>query len=227
MASKSKKWKKKGKKMKPQLKDLFQFVLLVVSVCSLMFSNTAFAHDLNPAPYRGDPLSVYSHWELVPGTNILNLTNWNSVDDIDPATYLYPNFTPTPQIQPNGDIYQLQLPNWVDDMPVKYMRLQLAWENTLQPPVNVFSEGLDGVNLISGMVTFVSPLLQIGPGTSYQYYDFEFYPNPDFERIHVQVAPGGLLSQVVVDTVSTVPEPATIAILTLGGLGVRSWRRRV
>ena len=209
--------------MKTKIEDQIRFVMFFAGAIILVFSwSSARGDDLNQPSYRGDPLSVYAHWNLLPGTTFLDLTNWNSVDDSDPATYLYPSFAPTPQVQPNGDIFQLQLPNWVDQMPVKYMRLQLTWQNTLLPPVNVFSEGLDGVNLISGLITYTSPLFpDAATGTTYQYYDFEFYPNPDFERVHVQLAPDGLLSQVVVDTVSTVPEPATLVLLGLGSFLIR------
>lgn len=215
--------RRKGRKMKEQINLVI--VLTAIAVVLVPSSFTA-ADDLNPPPYRGDPLSVYAHWNLLPGTVFLDLTNWSSTDDSDPATYLYPNFTPTPQIQPNGDIYQLQLPNWVDKEPVKYMRLQLTWQNSTQPPVNVFSEGLDGANLISGLITYTSPLFpNAATGSTYQYYDFAFYPNPDFERIHVQVAPNALLSQVVVDSVSTIPEPATVLLLAIGGIFLKKTKR--
>jgi hypothetical protein len=215
---------RKGIKMNTQNKNKFNIALALVVVSILVLSgSSAFADDLNPPSYRGNPLSVNAEWQLVFGTNFLNLTQWSSIDDSDSATNLYPFFTPSPQIQPMGDIYQFQVPNWVDQMPVKYMRLQLTWLGTTQPPINLFSEGLDGVNLISGVITYSSPVQAISPAFTYQYFDFEFHPNLDFERVHIQLPPNGLLSQVVVDTVSTVPEPATIGLL---GLGVLSLLRR-
>jgi hypothetical protein len=167
---------------------------------------------------------VNAQWNYVPGSTILNLTNWSSVDDTDPTTYLYPNFTPTPQITPNSGIYQLQLPNWVDNMPVKYMRLQLAWGGSNQIPINIFSEGLDGVNLIQATITGTSSLSPTPTGF-YQYVDFEFHPNLDFERIHVELPSTNYMTQIVVDTVSTIPEPATIGLLSLGVLGLLKRRR--
>jgi hypothetical protein len=205
--------------MKAQIKN--QFVLFLTAVVVLAFSwSIARGDDLTPPSYRGNPLSVNAQWNFVPGSTILNLTNWSSVDDTDPTTYLYPNFTPTSQIIPNGGIYQLQLPNWVDNMPVKDMRLQLAWGGTNQLPFNIFSQGLDGTNLINATITSVSPLIATSAGY-YQYVDFTFLPNPDFERIGLQLPANNYLTQAVVDTVSTVPEPATIAILGLGGLLLR------
>jgi len=209
--------------MNTQIKNQFALVLTaaVVLTCSW---GIARGDDLTPPSYRGDPLSVNAQWNYVPGSTILNLTNWSSVDDTDPTTILYPNFTPTSQIIPNGGIYQLQLPNWVDNMPVKYMRLQLAWGGTNQLPINIFSEGLDGVNLISATITGTSSLTPTPTGF-YQYVDFEFHPNLDFERIHVELPSTNYMTQIVVDTVSTIPEPATIGLLSLGVLGLLKRRR--
>lgn len=209
--------------MNTQIKNQFVSFLAVAAILTFSWG-IARGDDLNPPPYRGNPLSVNAQWNLVPGSTILNLTNWSSVDDTDPSTYLYPNFTPTAQIQPNGGIYQLQLPNWVDNMPLKDMRLQLAWAGTNQVPINLFSEGLDGVNLIQATITGISPVIPTSAGF-YQYIDFQFLPNPDFERIHVELPATNYLTQAVVDTVSTVPEPATIGLLGLGVLGLLKRRR--
>jgi hypothetical protein len=205
--------------MKTQINK--QTCLVLFAAAILIFSYSyAVADNLNPPAYVGNPLSVHAEWQVVFGATPLYLSQWSFVDDSDPSTYLYPNFTPSSPVQPNGDIYQLQLPNWVDQMPVKYMRLQLTWMGNPQPPVNIFSEGLDGVNLISGVIVNTSPIQTLPPAFTYQYYDFEFHPNLDFERVHVQVAPGAVLSQIVIDTVS-VPEPATMGLLALGSLVLR------
>ena len=202
--------------MKTQIKN--QFVLFLTATVVLTFSwSIARGDDLNPPSYRGNPLSVNAQWNFVPGSTILNMTNWSSEDDTDPTTYLYPNFTPTSQIQPTGGIYQLQLPNWVDNMPIKDMRLQLAWGGTNQLPFNIFSQGLDGTNLINATITSVSPLITTSAGY-YEYVDFKFIPNPDFERIGLQLPATNYLTQIVVDTVSTIPEPATMSLFGLGAL---------
>ena len=206
--------------MKTQIRNQIQATLFAVVVGVLFSWSGAFGDNLNPPSYVGNPLSVSAEWQLLPGSTILNLTNWNSVDDSDPATYLYPNFTPTPQVIPNGGSYDFQLPNWVDNMPVKYLRMQLTWVGTVGS-VLIFSQGLDGVNSVLGNLAFASPQQILSNGSVYQYFDLVYQPNPDFERIHVTMPGNNYLTQTVVDTVSTVPEPATMCLLGLGGLLLR------
>ena len=196
-------------------------LLAVVAVVALTL-NAAFADDLNPPPYRGGPLSVYAHWNLIPGTTILDLNNnWSSVDDSDPTTVLYPNFTPNIQVIPSNGAYDFQIPNWVDNLPIKYLRLQLTWENNLLPPLNIFSQGLEGVNPVIGQIVYTSPLQTDAAAIkAYQYYDLIYKTNPDFERSHIDMPANALLTQVVVDSISTVPEPTTLLLLSLGGLGL-------
>ena len=186
--------------------------------------NAARGDDLNPPTWRGGPLSVYAHWSA-DASGLLSLDQFSSVDDNDPSTYLHPLLPSTPVVPTTSNIYQFQLPNFVDELPIKYMRVQLTWIGTTQPPIYLISVGQDGINSIPGVITFTSsPLVFTQPDGGYQYYDIEFRPNPDFERVHVQLPPDGLLVQVVIDTISTVPEPATIGLLALGGLMLRKRR---
>jgi len=209
--------------MNTHVKNQIQFVVIAVI---LAFSwNAVFADDLTPPPYRGAPLSVHAHWNFVPGSTILNLTNWSSVDDSDPTTTLYPNFTPNVQVIPANGIYQFQLPNWIDTMPIKYLRLQLTWGGTTQSPMNINTQGLDGVNPVGVAYTF-SSAPQIVTSGVYQYFDIQYLPNPDFERINVMLPASNYLTQVVVDSVSTIPEPATMALLGLGAVALIQRKRK-
>ena len=188
--------------------------MLLAAVIITPWWTVAFGDDLKPPSYRGTPLSVQAEWQLVAGTTSLNLIQSNWIDDADPTTTL----SPVPfsfQVKPNSaNQYIFQLPNWIDQMPEKYMRVQLTWQGTAQPPINIVANGLDNGITVPGGITAVSPIYTMLTGY-YQYFDFVFKPNPDSERIGVQLPPDGHLSQVVVDTVST-PETCDNMLTRLG-----------
>ena len=194
---------------------------LAIAAIAAFTINISLADDLNPPDYRGDPLSVYAHWQGAPGTPLpfLVMDAFNTVDDADPLTFLDP-LLPTNFVV--GPDYQFALPNFVDDLPIKYMRLQLTWQFDPAGPdiIDIFGE--DSGGLVPGNIVFTSPLVTVDPAAAifYQYYDIEFKPNPDLERWFI-ISPNAPLVQVVADTVSTVPEPATMILLGLGGLVLR------
>jgi hypothetical protein len=208
--------------MKTQIKNYVQFI--AVAAILAFATSSVFADDLTPPPYRGSPLSVMSEWQLLPGSLILNQTQWSTVGA---APWILSPVPVSTQIMPNtAGIYDFQLPNWKDNMPIKYMHLQLTWENAPPAPVNVFSQAIFANNTIIGAIAFASTPTLSPSGTGwYQYFDLTFQPNPEWERVQVQLPSGGYLTQIVIDTVSTVPEPATMAILGLGSLALRIKRR--
>jgi hypothetical protein len=206
--------------MKTQIQKHVQMIAVIaITVFTL---NVALADDLNPPTYRGDPLSVFAHWQLDPtGTNALVLnpadpTQYDWVDDSDPATFLDP--LPVSAVVTGPD-YQFDLPNFVDDLPIKYMRLQVTWLNDPTPLPIVGLSAFDPTGTVTSSVVFSSPVLTVDPAAAiyYQYHDIEFKPNPDFER-WVIISPNAPIIQVVADTVSTVPEPATLSLIALGSL---------
>ncbi len=219
-------WKRKERTMNIQKYNLL--LLAVLAAVLLIPSGPAVADDLNPPSYRGDPLSVFAEWQLIPGTTILNLTQYNWVDDNDPSTTLHPLQVSNP-VQPNSaNAYQFQLPNFIDNMPIKHLRLQLTWINTPQLPLSIQTQALDGVNTVWGTIVNTStPVPVAAINGMYQYFDIDYVPNPDFERVNVHLPADAVLWQAVIDTVSTVPEPATLGILGLGALlTIRSRRHQ-
>ena len=206
--------------MKTQIKNHVR-ILIVVAIAALIV-NVTLADDLNPPAYRGDPLSVYAHWQdPLDGTLDLHLTGFAAVDDVgDPTTTLDP--LPVSAVV-NGPDYQFDLPNWIDKMPVKYMRLQLTWHtDPAVPPTPLTILGLSGEESgspVPGNIVFSSAITPVNADGSivYQYHDIEFYPNPDWERWLI-ISPNEPLVQVVADTVSTVPEPATLSLIAFGSL---------
>lgn len=202
-------------------------LLLVWTTLSVVGLSWAPAHgdDRNPPPYRGEPLSVHAHW-LVDPSGLFVLSEFSWADDDDPSTYLSP-LTPSVLIDPAAGVYGFEVPNFVDELPIKLLRIQLTWTGTTQPPLFLASIGIDGGNAVPGVVTFAStPLVFTQPPGGYQYFDIEYKPNPDFEQIRVQLPPDVSLDQVVIDSISTVPEPAASGLLIWGGMGITALRRR-
>ena len=209
------------------LRNYKSFKLIAITVVLALSVANVLGDDLNPPLYRGDPLSVHGHWNLLPGSTILNLTNSNWVDDTDPTTTLHPLPFSNSVLPGAPGQYQFQLPNWIDTLPIKYMRVQLTWMGDLNPPLSLASQALDGSTTIWGQIVNTSPLQVDSAGIyAYQFFDLIFQPNPDFERVNVILNPNSVLSQVVIDTVSTVPEPATMTLLGFGAVALIQRKRK-
>lgn len=223
----------KGTRMKTHIRQSFRFAFLLSAALALtLVVGVTLADDLNPAPYRGDPLSVFVHWSGDAG--LPQQPDWTWVDDSDPSTYLFPEFLPHFSIIPDptglGTLYEFIIPNIVDELPLKLLRIQLTWVGpTSAPPLGVDGVGIDGGNSSAGVVTHASsPSVHTQPPGGYQFFDIEFRPNPDFEILRVNLPPGAELVQVVIDSISTIPEPATMGLLVCGGavmVGLRNRKR--
>lgn len=192
--------------------------------------NAVQADDLNSPRYRGDDLSVFVHW--AGQTGLPQEPEWNWVDDNDPSTYLFPEMAPSFSSVDDplgtGTQYQFLVPNIVDELPLKLLRVQLTWEGTTAPPILIDPIGAEGSAGVNGVVTFAStPNVYTQPDGGYQYFDIEFRPNPDYEWINVTLPENAELVQVVIDSISTVPEPATLVLLALGTFAVRGGKRHL
>jgi hypothetical protein len=119
------------------------------------------------------------------------------------------------------------VPNWIDQEPLKRLRVQVTYQGPA-PSTTVFGFlGVPGssdnvTETFIGRVTATSPSLPAG--MSYFYDDWECRPNPDWEQVVINVDEGTFVDQVVIDSVSYVPEPAGVA-LGLGGLAGLAWAR--
>lgn len=208
---------------------------LPLSLClisSLLVGPSLRADDVAPPSYRGDPLSVYLVWNNVDlvGPPYMALPDVAVyVDDNNPETYLFVGDTflpilhlPPPDI-PLPDLprpYRIEIPNWVDDMPVKKGRIQITLAGPVDATLTRFDAFENGRLLPPPSYSIADGILG---GT--WIWDFEIRPNPDWEIFAFTVPGGTVVTQIVVDTVS-VPEPGVIGLVSLGILGTLAVCRR-
>lgn len=173
--------------------------------------------DLNAPTYRGNPGWFVFAWEDLaifgdPGTrdciNQSGLLDLNTFDGLEP----FPGAVmggPVPPIvlvlNDGSDPYNL--PNWIDQFPLKTMRIQVSWCDSigLPPPV------ITGITAPGASCTSTSPpTVGTNPvtvtGALYFFQDFECIPNPDEETFELTyVFPIQNIIEVVVDTISEPP----------------------
>ncbi|MFN3167048.1 MAG: PEP-CTERM sorting domain-containing protein [Phycisphaeraceae bacterium] len=123
-----------------------------------------------------------------------------------------------------------RVPNWIDEEPLKIIRVQI----TYAPAPTGGSPFIDEIipfdstapiDSIANVGVFDGPIAGDPAGRHHRLEIWEIEPNPDFESIRVVVPAGVLVDQVVIDTISTVPEPASLSLLALGALSARRHRR--
>ena len=199
---------------------------IVCCLVVVLFSSAAFAGFADPT-YRGTDNSVHAIYDLV------DESTWDQTTfETGPSEY------PLFQAAGNGSVnetfeddftkYMLQVPNFVDDLDVKHMRIQLTFN---------FEVSSEDISINDVFTSFTGPTQwapvggSVGISTEH-FIDIDIWPNPDWEWIDlrwlhpVDGSAGGdslgdptVLTKIEIDTVS-IPEPATIAILTLGSLGL-------
>ena len=210
------------------MKRLPTLVMTAVALTCLVASPVK-AHDWNPAPWRGEPLGAFFHWFQMEGEMVLE---WTTFDDDNPDTYLYEQVTPSLTtedflIDPALPAQRttLTLPNFVDEEPYKFLRIQLTWDG-LEAPFIENITGFENGDEYTGEHVFSSPISPFTqPDGGYQYHDWVIEPNPDWETISIVHGMDTHLTQIAVDTISTIPEPASLAMLATGALLLARRRR--
>ena len=124
---------------------------------------------------------------------------------------------------PAGGTLEFCVPNWIDVEPLKLIHVQIAFDSpagTGHPMVsNVW-----GFDPTVGNVTGTQDQ-GVSTGPHFRYEDWRIVPNPDWEYVILDVPPHAVIDQVVIDTIS-LPEPATLSLLTLGALAVMRRKRK-
>jgi hypothetical protein len=197
--------------------------LLVVLATALLLGNTA-ATQADPyvPDYRGDPNSVHvsfgwqGDWQMATFETVETIY---PLDPLPPAAWYEGPYTVV-----------IELPNFVDPLPVKHMRIQMYFhELVLGEAIELWDVlAMDGPLTADWSIVGGS-----GPGlASHHYIDVDIFPNPDTEVITIgfnpEIGPSYVpdyLHTIEIDTVS-VPEPMTMSLMALGGLAILRRRRR-
>jgi hypothetical protein len=202
------------------------WLAVCLAIVVALWAAPAAAHDLNPPEWRGDPLSAFFHWEWTGGLFVDFEYDWVGPDD-PTSWYEWHGGDPMLEswlIPDEGEMIFIWLPNFIDDLPLKLARVQINWEgpSTSPPQIDEFETyGWDGWTNADapGVIAYSSPIQPwTQPDGGYQYHDLEFRPNPDHEHIRIWAPEGVRVNQIVIDTISTVPEPSALVLLAVGGM---------
>ncbi len=211
---------------------LFKGITLLIAVASIMLlsAGLASAGPFDPA-YRGAENSVHAIFDLQVNNNPPTIEiDWQTSSfDTGPSIY---DLDPTqPLAVDEGPNTVIELPNFVDPLPLKLMRIQMFFGTpVLVDPfalaILAFDPEPTNWNVVGGS----------GAGEASEHYiDIEIWPNPDSEQITLfgaavrgiflpgQTSIDGVIG-LEVDTVS-LPEPASLTLLVLGGLALLRRKR--
>lgn len=199
--------------------------LLILCVAVLLGAgSSARAMDVIPPPWRGDPGSTMQQWEF-------------SVFDLTPAPDVVRNPYGDPLLWANthGWIPQLDcrqgiwplsgeidvyIPN-APYAPEKLIWIQLTWKAGNEVNPYLPDEPMVGVTPFDKIIISRTDTL-VDCGWTHSIFVIDMWPNPIGEWITIK---GDILvDELVIDTIC--PEPATIALLGLGGLALHGIRRK-
>jgi hypothetical protein len=226
---------------------LFRPCLLAAALlATVAFVQPAVSADWFPPDFRGLPGSVYALWDLNNPENPDLADAFNAVPldglplyEIPPIVEIlnleFATVGDTSGWLATGDfgILNFCVPNFIDFLPVKDIWVQINYiapnPNPADPltfPWVAAVEASDNeVGFVLGEFTGSFNIPQIG----YRLETWVVRPNPDFELIQIFVPRGVLVDQVIIDTISTVPEVSTMVLCGVSGFVIAGFgyvRRR-
>ena len=203
------------------------FIGILAVWASLFFLSGAWADDVNPPDWADGPNTVVAFWE--DHGNGLVLDDWY-IDDFSGYPLTGEN-NGEPGLEIFANLYTFFMPNFIDPLPVKHLRIQVTYfGNDLLFPKITSIAGHDSMPPGDVQGIFKDHVVDnaLTPGALYFYEDWIMFPNPDWEVIDIFVPDTVQLQEVVIDTISTVPIPSAIILFAsaLGGLGFLGRRKK-
>ena len=193
--------------------------LLNILCIALLTAGVASAVVIDNAPdYRGDENSVHAVFDMASGP--VGVPVPPVIFETGPSSYLLSPILPSVVSSPNS-IY-LTLPNFIDELPMKKMRIQLSFDApVIGDGVIIRVIGYDPEPVTWNVVGGSDPSL---PAFDH-YIDIEMFPNPDWEDFTIlnNSDPHNSPQIIEIDTIS-IPEPASMAMIGLVATGI--WFKR-
>ena len=228
--------------------------LVLVAIVCLSVASVSMAKDAWGGPpgwVRGEPGSTYQKFDMSTPIQGPNPPNVNENPFGEPSLEILEgvwewDIVPGPDggdstvdawhcASETGGKLKVRVPNDPQQNPIKKIYIQMT--STKHPSgVTVAGGNAAGDTFTSG--TFDTGRYDLqhpggipagmpgGPACWYTYdWGFTITPNPEFEDIVIDMPYCGWIDQIDIDTICTVPEPATMGLLVLGGLAVLRRRR--
>jgi hypothetical protein len=205
---------------------LFSVVLAVSVTSCLLASTVARGDDLYPPPWRGLPGTTFAEWQYSTPNPVGPPDTWYNPYGT-PSGHAYPGtgqnwvdqWGGRQGMWPLSGTVELTIPNRPQPLPYKDIWVQITWAKQVGSSTPVVWDMTSGMYGTVVRDVVLGPTGYPAPNDLWYHTTFQIHivPNPNSEVVKID---GTLvLDQVVVDTICA-PEPASMALLALGGLAL-------
>ncbi len=198
----------------------------IVCLVTLLTGAIAFADNVDIPPWHGATGSTFQEWDFETESTlpIPNPDTFNNPYEPPPSLHVNTIYDWIDGAWPLGEI-DVYLPNAQMNGPDthKHIWIQLTWQ-AAEKDDNLFlaDQPLVSVAPFDDMTMYRNDDKQVVAGWIHSTFEITIRPNPIEEWITIK---GDILvDELVIDTIC-IPEPATIALLGLGGLALMRKRR--